>query len=306
MEIDYPKDKMEVIVIDSSTDKTPTIVEELSSQYPIIKLIHDNERKGLATALNKAYKVCKGEIIVKMDSDVILDKDTLHRIISVFNDPNVGAVTGKIVPINKDGSSEVSYRSMQDVIQKAETCLDSIYMSHPLTAYRRTLMKHYKINEYGDESIQTIHIRKQGYKIIYNPYAKFYEYFSEDNKERLQQKIRRAEGHVRILFENVDIMFNKKYGRFGMYVFPSNFFMLIISPFLLFASIATTIVDLFILSYTVYFDIFILSMLGLVIIGRKHKYITPIWSFIELQYAQLRACINVILNRHNYMWNKAR
>lgn len=305
MKTTYPKDSMEVLVVDSSNDNTPSIIEHYASRYPIMRLIHDIERKGLATALNQAFRECKGEIVVKMDSDVTLAENTLTEIISHFSDPRIGAVTGKVHVANQSKSSEVRYRSMHETIQKAETRIDSVFMAQTFSAYRRQLMKEYKVKEYGDETIQTIHIRKQGYKVIYDQHLNFYEEYPDDNSERLRQKIRRSEGLLRVLFENARLMFNPRYGKFGMYVFPSNFFMFIISPLLLVATVVLAILDLAFLSYATYLDILILALLAIVVIGKKRPVISGAWTFLELQYAQLRALLNVtVLRKKDYKWTK--
>jgi cellulose synthase/poly-beta-1,6-N-acetylglucosamine synthase-like glycosyltransferase len=305
MKTSYPKERIEVLVVDSSNDNTPSIIEHYARRYTFIRLIHDVERRGLATALNQAFRECRGEIVVKMDSDVTLAENTLTRIISHFSDARVGAVTGKVNVANQSESSEVKYRSMHETIQKAETNIDSVFMAQTFSAYRRNLMKEYKAKEYGDETIQTIHIRRQGYKVIYDPNVNFYEDYPDDDSERLRQKIRRAEGLLRVLFENARLMFNPRYGKFGMYVFPSNFFMFIISPILLAATVVLAFLDLAFLSLATYLDITILVLLAIVVAGRKRRVISGPWTFLELQYAQLRALLNVtVLRKKDYKWTK--
>ncbi len=305
MKTSYPKESIEVLVVDSSSDNTPSIIEKYARRYPFIRLIHDVERRGLATALNQAFRQCKGEIVVKMDSDVALAEDTLTRIISHFSDARVGAVTGKVNVANQNESSEVRYRSMHETIQKAETNIDSVFMAQTFSAYRRNLMKEYKPKEYGDETIQTIHIRRQGYKVVYDPNVNFYEDYPDDGSERLRQKIRRAEGLLRVLFENARLMFNPRYGKFGMYVFPSNFFMFIISPMLLASTVVLAILDLALLSLATYLDITIIVLLAIVVAGRKRRVISGPWTFLQLQYAQLRALLNVtVLRKKDYKWTK--
>lgn len=302
----YPSNKMELVIVDSSNDSTPSIIESYTRKYPMIRLIRDTERRGLATALNQAYRACKGEIVVKVDSDLVLATDTLVQIISRFRDPRVGAVTGKVNVANHDGvSREVSYRGLQEKIQRAETNIDSMFMAHPFAAYRRNLMKVYKPREYGDETIQTIHIRKLGYRVIYDPKSNFYESFPEDGKERLRQKVRRSEGLIRVLFENSDMLFNPKYGKFGRYVFPSNFFMFIISPALLFITLAVAVIDLAFFSAATYLDALILAAFAITYIGRKLSVLSSIWTFIELQYVQFRGLLNVtVLRKDDYKWKK--
>lgn len=305
MKTSYPRERIEVLVVDSSNDNTPSIVEHYARRYSFIRLIHDVERRGLATALNQAFRECKGEIVVKMDSDVTLAENTLTRIVSHFSDSRIGAVTGKVNVANQNESSEVKYRSMHETLQKAETNIDSVFMAQTFSAYRRNLMKEYKAREYGDETIQTMHIRRQGYRVIYDPNVNFYEDYPDDDSERLRQKVRRAEGLLRVLFENARLMFNPRYGKFGMYVFPSNFFMFIISPMLLAATIVLAVLDLAFLSLATYLDIMIIVLLAVVVVGRKSQVISGPWTFLELQYAQLRALLNVtVLRKKDYKWTK--
>jgi cellulose synthase/poly-beta-1,6-N-acetylglucosamine synthase-like glycosyltransferase len=301
----YPADRMEVVVVDSSNDRTPEIIESYSRRYPMIRIIHDMERRGLATALNQAFRACSGEIVVKSDSDLTLAEDTLDVVISHFADPRVGAVTGRVNVANSGAANEVTYRGLHDKIQLDESQLDSVFMAHTFSAYRRHLMKEYKEKEYGDETIQTLHIRKQGYKVVHDSDVKFYEDYPEDGKERLRQKIRRSEGLTRVLLENADMLFNKKYGKFGTYVIPSNFFMFIVSPVLLMATPVVAAVDLAFFSRATYLDILILASLGLVAAARKRPAVSSVWTFLELQYAQFRALLNVtVMKRHDYKWKK--
>jgi cellulose synthase/poly-beta-1,6-N-acetylglucosamine synthase-like glycosyltransferase len=305
MRTKYPVDKMEVVVVDSSSDRTPEIIESYTRRYPMIKIIHDMERRGLATALNQAFRACSGEIVVKSDSDLTLAEDTLSVAISHFADPRVGAVTGRVNVANAGAANEVTYRGLHDKIQLAESELDSVFMAHTFSAYRRHLMKEYKEKEYGDETIQTLHIRKQGYKVVHDPDVKFYEDYPEDSKERLRQKVRRSEGLTRVLLENKAMLFNKKYGKFGTYVFPSNFFMFIVSPVLLMVTPVVAAVDLAFFSLATYLDILVLAALGLVALARKRPAVSSIWTFLELQYAQFRALLNVtVMKRRDYKWKK--
>jgi cellulose synthase/poly-beta-1,6-N-acetylglucosamine synthase-like glycosyltransferase len=302
LEIDYPKDKMEIIITDSSSDNTPKLINDfiLTHRDLNIKIIHDDIRQGLAIALNKAYTYCNNEIIVKMDSDIKLAKDSLKNIISNFSDPIIGAVTGKIIVVD-DNKVENSYRKIQDIIQRAESYIDSIYMTHTFVAYRRSLIRGYKPYHYGDETIQTIHIRRQGYKVIYDYTALFYEQVPK--KDTLKQKIRRAEGHIRILSENIDMQFNTRYGRFGLYILPSNLFLIIIAPFLVFISIPLIILDFLIIRTNIILDLAIIVLLAIWIITRKF-WSNPIFSLLELHYAQLIAIFNVIRGKKDIKWSK--
>ncbi len=302
LEIDYPKAKMEIIITDSSNDNTLNSIQKFIATHKDlnIKVIHDNIRRGLAIALNNAYAHCNNEIIVKIDSDIKLDKDSLKNITSHFSNPIIGAVTGKIIVLGNN-NIERSYRNIQDIIQRAESFIDSIYMAHTFIAYRRSLIREYKPYHYGDESIQTIHLRKQGYKAIYDYTSIFYEHVP--HKDTLRQKIRRAEGHIGILLENIDMQFRPKYGKFGLYILPSNLFLIIVAPFLGISSIILAVSDLIIFRANIILDLFIIVLLLSWVITRKY-FSNPLFSLFELYYSQLIAIFNVILRKRDTHWIK--
>ncbi|NWG08793.1 MAG: glycosyltransferase [Nitrososphaerales archaeon] len=82
--IDYPKDRLQIIVADDSTDETYNIVKgragELLAKGYDIHIVHREKRGGFKSgALNNALKFAKGEYILIMDSDSIPPKDILMK-----------------------------------------------------------------------------------------------------------------------------------------------------------------------------------------------------------------------------------
>jgi len=95
----YPKKNYEVVVIDDySTDNTAKII----SKYPC-KLIKLNKHNGPANARNIGAKNAKGNIFFFIDSDTVLEKNSLSEIKKSFNDKNIKCITGmyKKYPENK-------------------------------------------------------------------------------------------------------------------------------------------------------------------------------------------------------------
>ncbi|MCP8321455.1 MAG: glycosyltransferase [archaeon] len=84
--IDYPKDRLQIIVADDSTDETYQIAKEKVNELLIkgydIQLIHRESRDGFKSgALNNAIKFVKGEYILITDVDCILPPDILKKTI---------------------------------------------------------------------------------------------------------------------------------------------------------------------------------------------------------------------------------
>ncbi len=93
--LDYPTDKYDVWIIDdSSTDRTPEILDRLAGEYPQLKVIHrpPNSFGGKSGALNQVLPLTKGDIIGVFDADAHLRPDLLRHVVPLFDKDNVGAV----------------------------------------------------------------------------------------------------------------------------------------------------------------------------------------------------------------------
>lgn len=96
-EIDYPKDKMEIQVLDDSTDETVQVVEDIVNEKKKlgfnISHIRRESRKGFkAGALKEGLKIATGEYIAIFDADFVPKSDFIKRTLSFFNDEKVGMV----------------------------------------------------------------------------------------------------------------------------------------------------------------------------------------------------------------------
>lgn len=77
-------DNYEIIVVDSSVDKTPEIVSE---GYPRVKLIHLDKKADPGTARNIGIREAKGDLIAFIDSDCVAAPDWLEKIESAHDSP---------------------------------------------------------------------------------------------------------------------------------------------------------------------------------------------------------------------------
>ncbi len=108
-EIDYPKDKMEIQVLDDSTDETTSIVakavEEKKKEGFDILHIRRGTREGYkAGALKAGMKIAKGEYIAIFDADFLPQKEFLQKTLSYFTDDKVGMVQSRWEHLNGDYS----------------------------------------------------------------------------------------------------------------------------------------------------------------------------------------------------------
>lgn len=107
--LDYPKNKLEIQILDDSTDETTEIIlRKLESLRPLgldIKLIHREDRKGFkAGALDEGFQIAKGEFIAIFDADFLPQPDFIKKTVPHFANETIGVVQTRWGHINKDYS----------------------------------------------------------------------------------------------------------------------------------------------------------------------------------------------------------
>ncbi|TJY37849.1 cellulose synthase family protein [Pontimicrobium aquaticum] len=107
--IDYPKNKLEIQVLDDSTDESFQATEkhiQLLQQtgLDIQHVVREDRKNFKAGALKEGLKVAKGEFIAIFDADFLPKKDWLQRTIPFFKDKEVGVVQTRWGHINRDYS----------------------------------------------------------------------------------------------------------------------------------------------------------------------------------------------------------
>jgi len=104
-EIDYPRERLEIQVLDDSTDETVNIaratVAKFAAQGFDISYTHRADRSGFkAGALENGMKAAKGELIAIFDADFVPTPDFLHKLVDYFTDPLVGCAQMRWAHIN--------------------------------------------------------------------------------------------------------------------------------------------------------------------------------------------------------------
>jgi cellulose synthase/poly-beta-1,6-N-acetylglucosamine synthase-like glycosyltransferase len=103
--IDYPREKLEIQVLDDSTDETVGVAEAVVAKYVAqgfdIHYIHRADRTGFkAGALENGNKSAKGELLAIFDADFVPKPDCLRKLVDFFTDPLVGCAQMRWAHIN--------------------------------------------------------------------------------------------------------------------------------------------------------------------------------------------------------------
>ena len=104
-EMDYPRERVQIQVLDDSTDETTTIARATVEKYARagfdIHYIHRGDRAGFkAGALENGMKTARGELIAIFDADFVPKPDFLRKLVHYFTDPTVGCAQMRWAHIN--------------------------------------------------------------------------------------------------------------------------------------------------------------------------------------------------------------
>ena len=104
--MDYPSDKLEIQVLDDSTDETQAVASGIVDRYaavghPIVYIHRTNRHGYKAGALDAGLKVAKGEFVAIFDADFVPPTDWLMKVIHHFAEPHIGMVQTRWTHMNK-------------------------------------------------------------------------------------------------------------------------------------------------------------------------------------------------------------
>jgi hyaluronan synthase len=149
MQASYPRDRLEVVVVDDgSTDDTWFHIKQAAAQYPgqIVTQrlpVNCGKREALATG----FKIARGEVLVTLDSDSVIETGSLLAIAGPFRDARVGAVAGKVKVYNRRQGIiprmlHVRYILSFDMLRASESGYGTVYCCPgALTGYRASVVQ---------------------------------------------------------------------------------------------------------------------------------------------------------------------
>lgn len=309
-ELVYPRDKLEILFIDGgSTDGTDKTIKNIMNRVDLnIKLIQQGKRMGFNNAVIEGFENSTGNIIFIPGAETMYAPDVLKRMIPHFSDKRAAAVNGRQIIENLDeGLSpkhEHSYRSIQDFLRAGEDNMDTLFdVKGEIVAARRiTCEKLVNNPEFRDkgciDACFFFQSRMDGYLTIYEPNAVYYESSPRSFKDSFKQRLRRAATLIQNMFIFKNMLFNRKYGLFGMLIMPAHFLMLMVLPYIFFFSL----ISFFILNI-IYFPNYIyllLLALGVSLFSLSKT----LQAFVKLQLVLIMAHVKLIMGVETQKFEK--
>ncbi|MDY6788964.1 MAG: glycosyltransferase [Candidatus Nanohaloarchaea archaeon] len=225
---DYPKDKIEVIVVnDGSEDSTKDIAENFLENPRFHLLNQENQGKGVA--INAGREIASGEILAVQDADSVIEEEAFRKMVGCFEDSSVGGVIAGIKPLN----NKTFWEHLQKVeyiigilYRKLMALISTLYVTPgALSMYRRDLIDEvggFDENNLTEDLEIALRLRKKGYELDMSAPAVTKTQFPQNFFSLMKQRVRWFRGMISNTFKYREMMFNREYGLFGMFQMPLN------------------------------------------------------------------------------------
>jgi len=224
--LNYPKAKLSILIIDDgSTDGTENIGKRFA-KYPNIRFLK-KENGGKHTALNLGLSQTTTDLVGCLDADSFVDPDALRRIVSVFENKRVMAVTPAIKVKNSRGFIEriqhVEY-TMGIFLRKMFGTLNAIHVTPgPFSIFRRevfTTIGHYKEAHQTEDLEMALRMHANKLRIENAEDAFVYTTVPSTIGTLLNQRRRWIGGFLRNAIDYRRLFLRPSYGNIGLFTLP--------------------------------------------------------------------------------------
>ncbi|MDQ3835673.1 MAG: glycosyltransferase family 2 protein [Thermoproteota archaeon] len=324
--IDSDYTAKEIIVVDDgSTDLTYAIASRFMQTYSKkCKIIVMRKKNGgKVSAINYGLRFAVGEIVIVIDADSIIQRNTLWETAKEFQRPNVIAVAGKVKvlnPINFLTKCTALELVLGANLQRPAFSLLGIVMVVPgaLGGFAKKVIMQcglYDRDTIAEDFDITVKLAKGGGKIV-GMSATSYTQAPTTLKAFYKQRSRWYRGIFQTLLKHNDAMANGRYGMLNRVGYPITVLMFVFPPFLDFILIAFLVLAVvgglsltFIFAFVLYFAFqFLLCAIAIIMDENKPWNLILYAPFGLIGYKQIinfiiiKSIFDIIKQRRRYEW----
>lgn len=207
----YPAGRLKIVPVnDRSTDATRSIIDSFVANHPgrITPFHRDGGKGGKAAALKDALAYAEGDIAIIFDADYVPGRGLLKQLVAPFFDPEVGAVMGRVVPINSGANLLTRLLDLErsggyQVDQQARMNL-KLVPQYGGTVGGVRLSAVAAVGGWHDDMLAedtdiTYRLLFNGWKTIYTNRSECYEEVPQEWAVRVKQVKRWSKGHNQVL-----------------------------------------------------------------------------------------------------------
>lgn len=269
------------------TDGTCLFLNKIKGvkQIVIDKKFFKKSKNIKAIIMNEGLKYIKEENIFCVDGDTIVNPDVLIKLTGFLEEKNVAAVNGILVPENRKSFFEkvqvIEYSLNWGIYLRILSAMNSINI--PIGAM--FLMKKevfdnlggYCIDNFVEDKELGYRIIKAGYRIRCCETAYGYTETPKTFSSWFRQRKRWARGELATIYQHRDVLFNRKYNVFGLFILPFTFFVQTIGVAFIFS-----FVFIYLKRQFIYIYFFIIESLnqGILILPKFESIVLPSTIYI--------------------------
>lgn len=294
---EYPRHLLEVIVInDASTDESQLRIFEMKDLHPDLQIVDWSQNRGKRHGMAEGFRRATGEIVIQLDSDSRIEPRDVPRLVELFKNPKIGAVSFHTDPANADENLmtklQAAYYFLSfRILKAAESTFRIVFCcSGCASAYRRSVVVPFldewlteqflgKPVTWGDDRALTNRVIKAGYDTMYSDRVRAYTIVPNTMRQFLKQQIRWKKGwFVNSIFAARFIVRRDPFVAFT-YFFPL-ILVTLLAPFMAArAFLYTPIVHG--ASSTIFYVFGVLAIAGLItIVYRFYSRENPYWPYV--------------------------
>jgi cellulose synthase/poly-beta-1,6-N-acetylglucosamine synthase-like glycosyltransferase len=182
------------------------------------------------------------------------------------------------------------------------------FWSGELCAFRKSLLERLEEDIINDDRYILLKIRSKGFRCISEPLSRVYEKDAEDVSGQTKHKRRPTAGTIQGTLRFKHMFCNPKYGLFGMFIFPANFFRVVLLPILLLIIevLSPFAIFVFLSSFTgaarLAVAVIVLALLSL--FNNRRRLLSSLCYGVFVQIGAIGGIIDYILKRQGVLWKK--
>jgi cellulose synthase/poly-beta-1,6-N-acetylglucosamine synthase-like glycosyltransferase len=136
-QLDYPRERLKILVLDDSTDQTTAIAESYANRYPsLVSVIHRDNRNGFkAGALQEALDITPSDVIAVFDADFVPPPHFLKSLIPyLYADDRIAFVQARVGHLNSHSTW---------VTKAVSLAIDGYFLVEQRARYAANLLPHF-------------------------------------------------------------------------------------------------------------------------------------------------------------------
>lgn len=249
----YPVDEV-IVVDDGSRDGTAAAVLGVAAHDARVRLI-SKANGGKAAALNDALQACTADVVVTLDADTLMGKDTIGNLVRHFardelsGDGRLGGVAGLVKVGNRKTNLLTRWQALEYLTQigvdrSAQDSLGAIMIiPGACAAWRREAILDaggYSEDTLAEDCDLALTLHRCGWRVTQDDEATAYTEAPETVDDLLAQRTRWTFGTMQATWKHRRMFFRRRYGALGMFFLPA-YAMTIVLPlvFLPFLAVVT-------------------------------------------------------------------